>query len=146
MTTPKSPARPSGPSLKPDTAPLNDTINELEVLITDKAGAPREKTGTTNIPILDEIIDPEQTDYIDDMESLLNQEKSPEPPAAQEYITPKQLENIIVNVEEKLAGELDALVNILKDTIKDSIMSEIKTQLESGLHSTGGENPDDKQT
>jgi hypothetical protein len=145
MTTPKFPARP-GPSLKPDSAALHDTINELEVLITDKASVPQDNTGNTDIPILDEIIEPEDTNYIDDMEMLLHQEKLTEPPTQQEHISHEQLEKIISNVEGKLAGELDALVNILKDSIKDSIMSEIKTQLESSLNKTRTENPDDKQT
>ena len=141
MTTPESPNRP-GPAPGKKSAALNDTINELEGLITDKASIPREKTGKTGIPVLDEIIDPEGTDYIDDMEMLLNQEPAPEPVPQPGNISHEQLEYIIGNVEAKLAGELDALVNILKDTIKDSIMSEIKTQLESSLHKTGGGKPD----
>lgn len=134
MTTPKSPAQ-QGLPLKPGSAGLDDTINELEGLITDKASVPQEKTGTTGIPVLDEIIEPDG-DNIDDMETLLNPEKLTEPAPHQEHLSQEQLEHIIGNVEEKLAGELDALVNILKDTIKDSIITEIKTQLESGLHKT----------
>jgi len=141
MTIPKFPARP-GPLFKSDSGALNDTIKELEGLISDKASVPQEQTGTTGIPVLDEIIDPDGTDYIDDMEMLLNQEHLTDPPSQQEAISPEQLENIIGNVEEKLAGELDALVTILKDTIKDSIMSELKTQLESGLKKPKRENPD----
>ena len=142
MTTPEHPDRTRPPS-KEDSEALYDTINELDGLITDKASIPQEKTGNTGIPVLDEIIDSDGTDYIDDMEMLLNQEKVSEHTSQQNNITPEQLENIIGNVEEKLAGELDALVNILKDTIKDSIMSEIKTQLESGLNKTKSGKPED---
>ena len=142
MTTPESPDRP-GLSPKPDTVALTDTINELDNLITDKASVPQEKTGNTGIPVLDEMINPEDSDYMDDLEMLLHQEKPVEPPPPQEHLSQEQLEHIISNVEEKLAGELDALVNILKDSIKDSIMSEIKTQLESSLHKTGSGKPDD---
>jgi len=138
MTTPKYPARP-GPQFKTDTGVLHDTLNELEGLITNKASLPQEGTG---IPVLDEIIDPAETDYIDDMEILLNQEQATDTPPQQEPLSHEQLENIIGNVEEKLAGELDALVNILKDTIKDSIMSEIKSQLETGLNKTKTSKPD----
>ena len=141
MTTPKPPAQ-HGPPLKTGSVGLNDTINELDGLITDKASVPQEKTGATGIPVLDEIIEADSGDYIDDMEMLLNQEKSPEVLPQQEYISHEQLEIIIGNVEEKLASELDALVNILKDTIKDSIMTEIKTQLESGLHKSKTGKPD----
>lgn len=142
MTTPKPPARP-GLSRKPDTTALNNTINELENLITDKAGAAREKTGNTGVPVLDDLIDPEETESMEDLDQLLQQSRPTDHPAPLEYITHEQLEQIIDNVEEKLAGELDALVNILKDTIKDSIMNELKTQLDSGLKKTGNETPDD---
>ena len=135
MTIPKSPVQ-HGLPLKPEAEGLDHTINELDGLITDKAGAPQDKTGTTGIPVLDEIIEPDDSVYNDDIETLLNPEKLTEPTLQQEHISPEQLENIIDHVEEKLAGELDVLVNILKDTIKDSIMTEIKTQLESGLHTT----------
>jgi len=141
MTTPKPPAQ-HGLPLKTDPAALGDTINELEGLITDKASVPQDKTGKTGVPVLDEIIDPDGGDYIDDMETLLNPEKLTGPTPQQEHISQEQLEIIIGNVEEKLAGELDVLVNILKDTIKDSIMTEIKTQLETGLHKTKTEKPD----
>ena len=140
-TTPKPPAQ-HGLPLKTGSGGLNDTINELDGLITDKASVPQEQTGTTGIPVLDEIIEPDSGDYIDDMEMLLAQEKSTEALPQQEHISHEQLEIIMGNVEEKLASELDALVNILKDTIKDSIMSEIKTQLESSLNKTKTEKPD----
>jgi hypothetical protein len=143
MTTPKVPVQPGLP-LNPDAEGLNDTINELEGLITDKDNTPQDRTGTTGIPVLDEIIDPDDGNNDDDIETLLHPEQLPEPEPAlhQEPISQEQLEQIIDNVEEKLAGELDVLVNILKDSIKDSIMTEIKTQLESGLNTIKTEKPD----
>jgi hypothetical protein len=143
MTTPKVPVQPGLP-LNLDAEGLNDTINELDGLITNKDNTPQDRTGTTGIPVLDEIIDPDDGNYDDDIETLLHPEQLPEPgPAAQqEPISQEQLEQIIDNVEEKLAGELDVLVNILKDSIKDSIMTEIKTQLESGLNTIKTEKPD----
>ena len=142
MTTPKPPAQ-HGLPLKSDPAGLVDTIKELDGLITDKASVPQEKTGTTGIPVLDEIIEPDSGDYIEDMEMLLTREKLMETPPQQEHISHEQLEIIIGNVvKEKLANELDALVNILKDTIKDSIMTEIKAQLETGLLKTKTEKPE----
>jgi len=137
MTTPKTPVQPGLP-LNQDAEGLNDTINELEGLISDKDDASRDQTGTTGIPVLDEIIDPDNGDHEDDIETVLHPEQLPEPEPVPHRgpISPEQLEHIIDNVEEKLAGELDDLVNILKDTIKDSIMTEIKTQLESGLNTT----------
>ena len=145
MTTPKPPA-PHKPSLKTDPGGLDDTINELDGLITDKASVPQAMTGATGIPILDEIIEADSGDYIDDMEMLLNQEKSPEDLPQQGHISNEQLEIIMDNVEEKLASELDALVNILKDTIKESIMTEIKAQLETGLHKSRTGKPDGDQS
>ena len=141
MTTPKTPTQ-HGLPLKPGSVRLDDKINELEGLITDKASVPQDKTGTTGIPVLDEIIEPDTEDYIDDMEMLLAREKITEHQPQWEHISHEQLENIIGNVEEKLASELDALVNILKDTIKDSIMTEIKAQIEADLHKTKTGKPD----
>ena len=137
MTSPKS-QHGTGSPRKADAPALNETINELEGLITDKASIPQDKTGNGGIPVLDDIIDVNGTDYIDDMEMLLNPEKLVEDTSPPEYISPEQLEIIIGNVEEKLAGELDALVNILKDTI----MTEIKTQIESGLNKARAAKPD----
>ena len=142
MTSPKS-QHETGSPRKAGSPALNETINELEGLITDKASIPQDKTGNGGIPVLDEIIDVGGTDYIDDMEMLLNPEKLADDTSLPEHISPEQLEIIIGNVEEKLAGELDALVNILKDTIKDTIMTEIRTQIESGLNKARTAKPDD---
>ena len=53
-----------------------------------------------------------------------------------------QLDNLIGSLDERITGELDALVNILKDTVKDSILTELKTQLEQNLQNLPPEKPD----
>ena len=134
MTT----AKPAPP--KPDDEiELHSSIEELENLLADK-----EVTINTHpaIPVLDEEVDPDD-DYpeADELDDVL------EPEVAQQGgpdISQEQLQLLIDNLEEKLTGELDALVNILKDAIKDSIITEIKSQLEN--HTANGSNtkPGDK--
>jgi hypothetical protein len=95
--------------------------------------------------VLDDVIDPEEADFIIGPEQ---EAVAPEPASDQanlDDIFHDQLEHLMENVEEKLAAELDALVNILKDTIKDSIMTEIKSQLESGLRRPGAAKKDTDQ-
>ena len=108
---------------------LGSSIEELENLIADKA------TVTINthpaIPVLDDAIDPDDI-YIEDEDFLQHDSAYDEP---EDSISRDQLAILIDNIEQKLTGELDELVNILKDAIKDSIITEIKARLEEqGQH------------
>ena len=46
-------------------------------------------------------------------------------------ISDEHIAVLLENVEQKISGELDELVNILKDTIKDSIITELRSELKS---------------
>jgi type I site-specific restriction-modification system R (restriction) subunit len=72
--------------------------------------------------VLDEAIDPDDI-YFED-------EDFPSQDEPDNSISRDQLAHLIDNMEQKLTGELDELVHILKDAIKDSIITEIKAQLE----------------
>jgi type I site-specific restriction-modification system R (restriction) subunit len=108
------------PPQKSHETELGSSIEELESLIADKA------TVTINthpaIPVLDEAIDPDDI-YFED-------EDFPSQDEPDNSISRDQLAHLIDNMEQKLTGELDELVHILKDAIKDSIITEIKAQLE----------------
>ena len=115
---------------------LDNSIDELENLISDKTGNASEKADKTIIPVLDEVIDPDNID--DDIGEYMNLQ--PATPQTGKY--EEQLDNLMGNLDERIAGELDALVNILKDTVKDTILTELKTQLEQNLQKTPLEKPD----
>ena len=104
---------------------LGSSIEELESLIADKA------TVTINthpaIPVLDEAIDPDDIYFEEEDFPAQDEPADAEPDNS---ISRDQLAHLIDNMEQKLTGELDELVHILKDAIKDSIITEIKAQLE----------------
>lgn len=108
-------------------AELSSSIEELESLIDDKAVV----TINTHpaIPVLDDAIDPDEF-YDGDQLLAESIESDSGEPGNHDSISRDELESLIENMEQKLTGELDELVHILKDAIKDSIMTEIKTQLE----------------
>ncbi len=115
--------------------PLEKSIDELEDLISAKAAISSDAAANHTIPVLYDVIDPEEFDL-----ENMNEEDFftvPEPvvlPAADiNALNAEQLDYLIGSVDKKLSGELDALVHILKDAIKDSVMNEIETQLKSGL-------------
>ena len=128
MTTPKLPPQPK--PHQTGSVELNESINELEHLITDTSPILSDLHTDTMIPVLDDVIDPDNMGHTGDPEY----DYAGIATAGTDSISPDQFANLINNVEEKIAGELDALVNILKDTIKDSIITELKTQLETEVH------------
>lgn len=105
---------------------LGSSIEELESLIADKA------TVTINthpaIPVLDDVIDPDDI-YSEDEDFPVSTPHELVNGEPDDSISRTQLAKMIDNMEQKLTGELDELVSILKDAIKDSIISEIKNQL-----------------
>lgn len=106
---------------------LGSSIEELENLIADKA------TVTINthpaIPVLDEAIDPDDI-YFEDEDFQIREQHETADDEPDNGISRDQLAHLIDNMDQKLTGELDELVSILKDAIKDSIITEIKAQLE----------------
>lgn len=124
MTKETDPKRPPHGSHE---AGLSSSIEELESLIDDKARV----TINTHpaIPVLDDAIDPDEF-YEEELHAVELYETGEDGTDNNGSISRDELESLIGNMEQKLSGELDELVHILKDAIKDSIMTEIKTQLE----------------
>lgn len=102
---------------------LDRSIDELEQLISEK-----DHIYYDNIPVLEDEVDPDnyEPDLID--EDISWKEELDEPEAG---LTQEQLELLIGSMDQRISGELDELVSILKDAIKESIITEIKTQLSS---------------
>jgi len=100
--------------------PLEDSINKLETFI-DQTGheqVPVLSEGSVqDIPILDEVID--------------NEEQQPAGTDAAPAVTEEQLLGLIDNLELRLTGVLETLVNSMKDEMIDSISEEVKTQMDS---------------
>ena len=96
---------------------LNNSINELESLVDNKPAKKRiSVVGDQRIPILDEVITPE--DYEDYPEEYsLDEDEEP------------HFEEIVDKVEKKLSHELDEIVNLLKGNLKDSILHELQDQI-----------------
>lgn len=117
---------------------LSNSIDELENLISDKAGNGTGNTEENVIPVLDEVIDPDSID--DDIDEFMNLQ--PTSLSMQSGIFEDQLDNLIGTMDERITGELDTLVNILKDAIKDSILTELKSQMEHNLTNLPPEKPD----
>lgn len=133
MTVSKNPAHSDQEPQEKKEIELNNSIDELENLISDKTA-----TGNSEgevIPVLDEVIDPDHME--DDFHEVIN-------PRLQSLsmdagIFEDRLDSLIGSMDERITGELDALVNILKDTIKDSILTELKSQLEDNLKNSPSE-------
>jgi hypothetical protein len=106
---------------------LNNSIDELENLISDNTVTGSNNSNDSKIPVLDEVVDPDC--FIDEIDEFMNSN----PQSAAHSISRNQLDNLIGTVDKHIAGELDALVTILKDSIKDSILTEIKSQLKRDL-------------
>ena len=117
---------------------LNNSIDELENLISDKTGNGTDHAEENIIPVLDEVIDPDSLD--DDIDEFTNLQ--PASLSMQSGIFEEQLDNLMGTMDERITGELDVLVNILKDAIKDSILTELKSRLEHNRINPPPEKPD----
>lgn len=115
---------------------LDNSIDELENLISDKTGNASDIVKKDIIPVLDEVIDPDSMD--DDIDEYMNLQ----PATLQNGKFEEQLDYLIGTMDERITGELDELVNILKDAIKDSILTELKSRLEHNLITPPPEKPD----
>ncbi|MBI4006082.1 MAG: hypothetical protein HY356_05395 [Gammaproteobacteria bacterium] len=132
MTTPKIPPRIKQPSHPTGSIELSKSIDELEHLITDTSPVLSDLHTDTMIPVLDDVIDHDNMIHTNHPEYEYAGITIAD--TGTDSISPDQIESLVHNVEEKIAGELDTLVNILKDTIKDSIMTELKSQLETEVN------------
>lgn len=141
MTTPENPDRPGRAGRKPGSSELDSRIDELEHLISGTATGTDAST-SQGIPILDDVVDPETMEFDDEAEDATTGPATDQP--AEMHFTPEQVDKIISTMDNKLTGELDELVNILKDAIKDSIIAEVKTQLETRAGSDQPTKSDEK--
>ena len=92
-------------------AALTDRLNELESLIAEgEETTGPEGTSRQPVPILDELVDPEEYD---------------EGAGAAPPHTGERIEDIAERLERKLSTELDEIVTILKGSLKESILSEL---------------------
>ncbi len=132
MTTPKIPPLIKHPPHPAGSIELSESIDKLEHLITDTSPVLSDLHTDTMIPVLDDVIDHDNLIHTNHPE--IEYAGMTIPDGGTDSISPDQIENLVHNVEEKIAGELDTLVNILKDTIKDSIMTELKNQLETEVN------------
>lgn len=109
---------------------LYDSIHELENLIANRATNVNSHADQS-IPVLDDLVGPDDLEF-DDLTGPGPEEMTDS--QTQNIITSEQLHQIIGSMDEKLSGELDELVNILKDAIKESIITEIKTRFENEIN------------
>lgn len=138
MAISKHPVPPEKKTKDENDIELNNSIDELENLLSGKAGKSTASTNDNLIPVLDEVIDPDEIeDDFDEYIHLRPQSTSSQPGNIQD-----ELDNLIGSLDERITGELDALVNILKETVKDSILTELKAQLEQNLQNPPPEKPD----
>ncbi len=132
MTTSKTPPDPDQHVQQNDQSSLGNSIDALENMITNPNSEQATPTDASNIPVLDDIVEPGSADFSDTPESpgdsipTITDQAEPT-----EKITREQITELVNNMEGKITGELDSLIHILRDAIKDSIMTELKTQLES---------------
>lgn len=91
-------------------AALTDRLNELETLLGEGGASPGQEAARQPVPILDELVDPEEYD----------EAAGAGPPEIEE-----RLEDIAERLERKLSAELDEIVTILKGNLKESILSEL---------------------
>lgn len=107
---------------------LNDKIDELDELLENKAELKVSKP-PLNIPVLDEMIDYRQESVLRNVppkavvEATMNKDAN--------IISEEQISLVLDKMENKLVGELDSLVDELKNSIKDNLLTDIKTQLRS---------------
>lgn len=125
--------------------PLDSSIKELENLIADKS-----RIHPEDIPVLDEVVDPDLFDEDEPIETIIDWPDDEGIPQSEDSLSEdreqgfsqEQIEMLVGKMDERITGELDELVNILKSAIRESIMTEIKTQLESRAAENPGDSDD----
>lgn len=131
MTTAKHQAQPPGAQTK-DPDKLRESIDTLDHLI---SRAPSNAPGhppKQALPVLEDLVDPDDVGAGDDEEWPGAASGS----IADAGLPPEALDDLIAGIEEKLAAELDSLVNILKGSLRDTITAEIRSRLETSQESS----------
>lgn len=125
---------------KQQSFPLENSIEELDNLISDKGRIEQD-----SIPVLDDIIDPEtyvEDEPVEPVSDWAEMRDSEDTGDEEHGLSHEQIEMLVGKMDQRISGELEELVNILKDALKDSIITEIKTQLESNSRENPAEDPD----
>ena len=120
MTIPKDPVVPEDGQQKNGQTDLGESIDKLEQLI-DDAKNEDVKEYDDNIPILDELVLPDENNSNERTENT---------------IATVKLSELANTIDEKLTDELDSLLDILKSNIKHSIIDEINTRLNTTYKDT----------
>lgn len=103
---------------------IGSSIDELESLIAETKLPPKLHP---EIPVLNDVVDTAEIRRYAEIESIIKSINTPEDKSDEMPIV--KLSELVDSVDKKLSDELDALVNVLKDSIKDSILVELKEQL-----------------
>ena len=110
---------------------LDQSINKLETLIdeTDEhspaeqvpvlSSEGQDEDSALTIPILDEVVTKE------------NEQQLPAPQAGGPAVSEDRLLDLIDNLENRLTGVLQSLVNDIKDEVIETISGEVRSQLET---------------
>ena len=144
MPEPKDKLTPDLPTASPDGYEISDQkinpdldgkLDELENLLAQRKKELKyeEETG---IPILEDL-------YVFSDEDNPYQDEEPELPMFDDDDENRSLEiaDIIDSMEDKIAEELDTLLNLLKDSLKENVMDELKSRL---MHPSQDEQDSDK--
>ena len=127
---------------------LDDSIDTLEFIISSQV-ATTDSEESLDIPVLDDIVEEGHDDDSPDDEMINTGERKygTEPgrviPANAELVQ-DNIEALLEMVDEKLAVELDSLLELLKDAIKDSVITELRLQLQSKAAKSASD-PEDGQ-
>lgn len=121
--------------------PLDHSIDELENLIAEKSRIDR-----NDIPVLDEVIDPDLLDEAAFSEPFIEWPEEADAGTAdtgEPGLSEEQIEMLVGKMDQRIAGELDELVGLLKGAIRETILTEIKTRLENrtGEKPASGDDP-----
>jgi hypothetical protein len=118
-----------------DNNPLDSTIERLENIIDDK----EEEITSPDIPVLNESADvvTEAPENIQSNVPVLSEEvqfnKEPvdEPGETDDdKISSDHLVQLVDRLETKLSGELEMLINVIKDNMKETIAEEVRAQID----------------
>ncbi len=139
MNTPDPPEDESQNGATPDPAELDESIDALENIITTQVKTTK-RQDLPDIPVLDDIVESGLDEELPDDDEVVDLEIGEDigdtgyPGAtmpASPGVTQGQLDALLEVVDEKLATELDSLLDLLKGAIKDSVITELRLQLQS---------------
>jgi hypothetical protein len=114
---------------------LDNTIEKLETIIDDK----EEQIYTGSIPVLKESMVPNQAQesvptaaipVLDELVKTKPEDVTQSISTGHPGYTPAQLMQLVDKLENKLNGELEMLINVIKGNMKETIVEEIRSQMD----------------